>query len=126
LALITVGYLLIFVNPTDAIWMSIAWFIAGLGIAPALGTMSAIIGATVKTSDAPEAYGWAGTGQLMGYSAGAALAGIAIEVVSPTASLLIAVVFGLGATLVALMSLSITPALGKQSTETQSLPIIKE
>ena len=126
LALITAGYLLIFVNPTDAIWMSIAWFIAGLGIAPALGTMSAIIGATVKTSDAPEAYGWAGTGQLMGYSAGAALAGIAIEVVSPTASLLIAVVFGLGATLVALMSLSITPALGKQSTETQSLPIIKE
>jgi hypothetical protein len=62
----------------------------------------------------------------MGYSAGAALAGIAIEVVSPTASLLIAVVFGLGATLVALMSLGITPALGKHQTDTQSLPIIKE
>lgn len=126
LGLITLGYGLIFLNPTDAIWMSIAWFIAGLGIAPALGTMSAVIGATVKTSDAPEAYGWSGTGQLMGYSAGAALAGIAIEVVSPTASLLIAVVFGLGATLVALMSLGITPALGKQQTDTQSLPIIKE
>jgi MFS family permease len=125
-ALIAFGYLLVFINPTDAVWMSIAWFIAGLGIAPALGTMSAIIGATVKTSDAPEAYGWSGTGQLMGYSAGAALAGIAIDVVSPTASLLIAIVFGLGATLVAVMSLSITPALGKQQTDTQSLPIIKE
>jgi MFS family permease len=126
LALITVGYALIFLNPTDPVWMSIAWFIAGLGIAPALGTMSAIIGVTVKTSDAPEAYGWAGTGQLMGYSAGAALAGIAIDVVSPTASLLIAIVFGLGATLVAMMSLSITPDLGKHHTDTQSLPIIKE
>jgi hypothetical protein len=39
---------------------------------------------------------------------------------------LIAIVFGLGATLVAVMSLSITPALGKQQTDTQSLPIIKE
>jgi MFS family permease len=126
LALITFGYLLVFINPTDALWLSFAWFVAGLGIAPALGTLSAIIGVTVKTSDAPEAYGWTGTGQLMGYSAGAALAGIAIEVVSPTASLLIAVVFGLGATLVAMMSLSITPALGKQSTDTQSLPIVKE
>ena len=68
----------------------------------------------------------AGTGQLMGYSAGAALAGIAIDVVSPTASLLIAIVFGLGATLVAVMSLGITPDLGKPSTDTQSLPIIEE
>ena len=126
LALISFGYALIFLNPADPIWMSVAWFIAGLGIAPALGTMSAIIGVTVKTSDAPEAYGWAGTGQLMGYSAGAALAGIAIDVVSPTASLLIAIVFGLGATLVAMMSLSITPDLGKHHTDTQSLPIVKE
>ncbi|MEY3128906.1 MAG: hypothetical protein RL405_226 [Actinomycetota bacterium] len=126
LALITLGYLLVFVNPTDAIWLSFAWFIAGLGIAPALGTLSAIIGVTVKTSDAPEAYGWTGTGQLMGYSAGAALAGIAIEVVAPTASLLIAVVFGLGATLVAAMSVGITPALGKQPTDTQSIQVIKE
>jgi MFS family permease len=126
LALITFGYMLVFVNPTDAIWLSFAWFIAGLGIAPALGTLSAIIGVTVKTSDAPEAYGWTGTGQLMGYSAGAALAGIAIEVVAPTASLLIAVVFGLGATLVAAMSVGITPALGKQPTDTQSIQVIKE
>ena len=126
LGLISFGYLLVFINPTDPIWVSAAWFIAGLGIAPALGTMASIIGVTVKTSDAPEAYGWAGTGQLMGYSAGAALAGIAIDVVSPTASLLIAIVFGLGATLVAVMSLGITPDLGKPSTDTQSLPIIEE
>jgi hypothetical protein len=39
---------------------------------------------------------------------------------------LIAVVFGLGATLVAAMSVGITPALGKQSTDTQSIQVIKE
>ncbi|MEN9748968.1 MAG: hypothetical protein RL149_46, partial [Actinomycetota bacterium] len=67
-----------------------------------------------------------GTGQLMGYSAGAALAGIAIDTVSPTASLFIAIVFGLGATLVAVMSIGITPDLGKPPADTQSLPIIEE
>mgnify|MGYP000063473170 FL=1 len=126
LALICFGYLLVFINPTDPFFMAAAWFVAGLGIAPVLGTLGAIIGVTVKTADAPEAYGWVGTGQLMGYSAGAALAGIAIDTVSPTASLFIAIVFGLGATLVAVMSLGITPDLGKPPADTQSLPIIEE
>jgi MFS family permease len=126
LSLICVGYALVFINPTDPVAMSIAWFIAGLGIAPVLGTLGAIIGVTVKLSDSAEAYGWVGTGQLMGYSAGAALAGIAIDTVSPTASLFIAIVFGLGATLVAVMSIGITPDLGKPPADTQSLPIIEE
>lgn len=126
LSLICFGYALVFINPTDPVAMSIAWFIAGLGIAPVLGTLGAIIGVTVKLSDSAEAYGWVGTGQLMGYSAGAALAGIAIDTVSPTASLFIAIVFGLGATLVAVMSIGITPDLGKPPADTQSLPIIKE
>ena len=126
LALICFGYLLVFINPTDPFFMAGAWFVAGLGIAPALGTLGAIISVTVKTSDAPEAYGWVGSGQLMGYSAGAALAGIAIDTVSPTASLFIAIVFGLGATLVSVMSVGINPDLGKPSADTQSLPIIEE
>ncbi|MEN9749917.1 MAG: hypothetical protein RL149_995, partial [Actinomycetota bacterium] len=42
LSLICVGYALVFINPTDPVAMSIAWFIAGLGIAPVLGTLGAI------------------------------------------------------------------------------------
>lgn len=126
LGIILLGYGLVFFNPTDALWMAICFFIAGIGIAPALGVLGAIVATSLKMSDTAEAYGWIGTGQLMGFAAGAALAGIAIETVSRESSLLIAAVFGVATLLVALMTVSITPALGKTMTETQPIKTIPE
>lgn len=126
LVIILIGYGLVFFNPTDALWMAVCFFIAGIGIAPALGVLGAIIATSLKMSDTAEAYGWIATGQLMGFAAGAALAGIAIETVSPESALLIAAVFGIATFLVAIMSVGITPALGKTMTDTSSIPIVKE
>lgn len=126
LVIILIGYGLVFINPTDPLWMGICFFIAGIGIAPALGVLGAIVATSLKMSDTAEAYGWIATGQLMGFAAGAALAGIAIETVSPESALLIAAVFGVATLLVAVMTVKITPALGKTMTDTSSIPIVKE
>ena len=63
----------------DFWWLAIALFIAGIGIAPALAVMFAIVAATVKFSDTAEAYGWVGTGQLIGAAIGSAVAGFLID-----------------------------------------------
>ncbi|WP_145952928.1 MFS transporter [Tessaracoccus aquimaris] len=61
------------------IGLAIALFVAGLGIAPALAAVSSVIARAVDFSDTAEAFGWIGTGQLLGTSIGSALAGIAID-----------------------------------------------
>jgi MFS family permease len=63
----------------DFWWLAVTLFIAGIGIAPALAVMFAIVSATVKFSDTAEAYGWVGTGQLIGAAMGSALAGFLID-----------------------------------------------
>jgi MFS family permease len=63
----------------DFWWLTVALFIAGIGVAPALGTMYAIISGTVRFSDTAEAYGWLGTGQLIGAALGSAIAGFLID-----------------------------------------------
>jgi MFS family permease len=114
LSLILVGYLLIWLAPTNPIWISICLFIAGVGVAPSLGILGAAIASNLKTGDAAEANGWASTGQLMGYSAGAALSGIAIDSVSNTSAFLVSIVFGVGAILVAIMAVEIMSPARKQ------------
>jgi MFS family permease len=114
LTLILVGYLLVWVAPTNAIWISICLFIAGVGVAPSLGILGAAIASNLKAGDAAEANGWASTGQLMGYSAGAALSGIAIDSVSDTSAFLVSLVFGVGAILVAIMAVEIMSPSRKQ------------
>ncbi|MFE4949862.1 MFS transporter [Leifsonia sp. NPDC056665] len=59
--------------------LSLSLIIAGLGIAPALAVLFAIVSASVKFSDTAEAYGWVGTGQLIGAALGSALAGFLID-----------------------------------------------
>lgn len=56
-----------------------ALLVAGLGIAPALGVMSAVVTSSVRFSETAEAYGWVGTGQLIGAAAGSAVAGFFID-----------------------------------------------
>jgi MFS family permease len=59
--------------------LSAALIVAGFGLAPALGLMSAIVSSSVRFSDTAEAYGWTNTGQLVGVALGAALAGQALD-----------------------------------------------
>lgn len=63
----------------DFWWLSITLAIAGIGIAPALAVMFTIVSASVKFSETAEAYGWVGTGQLIGAAIGSALAGFMID-----------------------------------------------
>ncbi len=63
--------------------LSLALVIAGLCIAPALAVMFAIVSASVKFSDTAEAYGWVGTGQLIGAAVGSAVAGFLIDGYGP-------------------------------------------
>jgi MFS family permease len=117
LLVVFVGFAMVFIAPDSAIWVSIAWFIAGLGIAPALGLLGAIIGASVKTADAPEAYGWVGSGQMIGYAGAAAIAGFSIDLIAPEAALFVAVVMGGGAVIVALLSAKFTPVISNRDPE---------
>jgi MFS family permease len=63
----------------DFWWLAGTLFIAGIGIAPALAVLFAIVSASVKFSDTAEAYGWVGTGQLIGAALGSAVAGFLID-----------------------------------------------
>jgi MFS family permease len=63
----------------DFWWLSGMLFIAGIGIAPALTVLFAIVSASVRFSDTAEAYGWVGTGQLIGAALGSAVAGFIID-----------------------------------------------
>src|SRR5690606_24353970 len=63
----------------DFWWLSFALLIAGIGIAPALAVIFAIVSSSVKFSDTAEAYGWVGTGQLIGAALGSAVAGFLID-----------------------------------------------
>jgi MFS family permease len=115
LFLVFAGYALLWIAPTNPIWISICLFISGVGVAPSLGILGTAIAGNLKPGDAAEANGWASTGQLMGYSAGAALSGIAIDSVSASAAFLVSLVFGVGAILVAIMAVDIMSPPGKQN-----------
>jgi predicted MFS family arabinose efflux permease len=63
---------------------------------------------------------------MIGYSIGSALAGLAIDSVSPASSLMVAVIFGVLTLAVAFLTVGITPALGKLHLETASIQTVKE
>ena len=74
-------------------WIALALLIAGVGIAPALAVMFAIVSSTVKFSETAEAYGWIGTGQLIGAALGSAVAGFVIDAQGASGGFWAAVVF---------------------------------
>ena len=108
-ALSAVGYSLIFFAPHEPIWVSICWFIAGLGIAPIFATLASIIAIKLSPSESVEAYGWISTGQLIGFSSAAAIAGIAIDTIDPIAAFGVAFVAAILGLVIALISLPFTP-----------------
>jgi MFS family permease len=79
IGIILVGMLLAMVS-LDFWWLSGSLLIAGIGMAPAIAVMFAIVSASVRFSDTAEAYGWVGTGQLIGAALGSATAGFLIDV----------------------------------------------
>ena len=110
LAVVLVGDLLIFFNATDPIWLSICLFISGIGVATAFATMGAVIGKSVKLDESTEVYGWIGSGQNIGYGAGAAVAGLVVDRLNSTTTFGVAAGLDLVALLVALAAVSITPS----------------
>jgi MFS family permease len=114
LVVVFVGFAGVYVAPDNHWWMAAAWFIAGIGVAPALGLLGAIIGAALPMAETVEAYGWSQTGQMLGYAAAASLVGYIIDVVSAEASLAIAAIFAAGTLVVALISARITPVISTQ------------
>jgi MFS family permease len=87
-----------------AFWtLTAALLVAGLGIAPALGVMSAIVTSSVRFSETAEAYGWVGTGQLIGAAAGSAVAGFFIDGHGALGGFIVATVLAVCAALVAIL-----------------------
>jgi MFS family permease len=92
MAIVTVGLTLTTVS-LNAFWLGGTLILAGIGIAPALAVIFAITSASVKFSDTAEAYGWIGTGQLIGAAAGSAIAGFLIDGAGPSGAYWAAAVF---------------------------------
>lgn len=84
-------------------WLSITLAIAGIGIAPALAVMFTIVSASVKFSETAEAYGWVGTGQLIGAALGSAAAGFMIDGFDAPGAFWVAIVFAFVGFLVPLL-----------------------
>ncbi|MBI5160010.1 MAG: MFS transporter [Micrococcales bacterium] len=91
--------------------LSGALVIAGLGIAPSLAVMFAVVSASVKFSDTAEAYGWVGTGQLIGAAAGSAVAGFLIDGFGSSGAFTVSAAFALLGFLVALATVRAMPDL---------------
>ncbi|PFG30828.1 MFS transporter [Paramicrobacterium agarici] len=89
-------------------WLAGTLLIAGVGIAPALAVIFAIVSSSVKFSDTAEAYGWIGTGQLIGSAIGSAIAGFLIDQNGAVGALWTAAVF---AFIGFLVPLALRPAL---------------
>ena len=110
MAIVLAGTLACFVS-LNIWWLSVVLFLGGLGTAPAFAAISNIVSASVRFSETAEAFGWVGTGQLVGVATGSALAGMAIDVAGPRGAIMVsAIVLGIG-TICALASMRWIPDL---------------
>lgn len=127
MAIVFVGITLTVFMPTSFLWLCVMLLIAGIGIAPALAVMFAIVSSSVRFSDTAEAYGWAGTGQLIGAAIGSAIAGVMIDRFSTVGGLGVAAVFALVGVLVPTIFRRVLPDLRGTSAgplaDTEPVPI---
>ncbi|WP_296197677.1 MFS transporter [uncultured Microbacterium sp.] len=110
MAIVTVG-LLISTFSLHAFWLGGSLIVAGIGIAPALAVVFAMTSASVKFSDTAEAYGWIGTGQLIGAAAGSAVAGFLIDGPGPVGAFWASTLFAGAGCLVAFACIRLFPDL---------------
>jgi MFS family permease len=112
----------------DIWWLSGTLFLAGIGIAPALAVLFAITSVSVKFSDTAEAYGWIGTGQLIGAAAGSAVAGFLIDAVEAPGAFIAAAGFAAAGAIVAVVCVRAFPDLRHRDPspipDTEPTPII--
>ncbi|WP_025158538.1 MFS transporter [Leifsonia aquatica] len=108
--------------------LSATLLIAGVGIAPALAVLFAIVSASVKFSDTAEAYGWVGTGQLIGAALGSALAGFLIDGFGAMGAFWAAALFALVGFVVAALAHRVHPDLrGRDASpipDTEPVPVV--
>ena len=100
LAIVTGGLALTLVS-LNVWWLGGSLVLAGIGIAPALAVLFAMTSASVKFSDTAEAFGWVGTGQLIGAAAGSAIAGFLIDGAGSVGAFLTAIGFAAAGLVVA-------------------------
>ena len=101
LGIMTLGSALAMIS-LEMWWLMPMLLVAGIGIAPSLAVMSAAVSTSVRFSETAEAYGWTGTGQLIGAALGSAVAGFLIDGIGSiggflTATALVAVGIGIAA-----------------------------
>lgn len=102
LLIVTIGLALAMVS-LNIFWLGGTLLLAGIGIAPALAVLFAITTASVKFSETAEAFGWAGTGQLIGAASGSAIAGFLIDGMGPQGAYLAGVLFAILGVIVAVV-----------------------
>ncbi|TRY18371.1 MFS transporter [Tessaracoccus rhinocerotis] len=91
LAVVAVGtFLAIYVS--GVWWTGLAMVVFGFGIAPALAVMYTMVSDSTDFSESAEAYGWIGTGQLVGAAVGSAIAGFMIDANGPAGGFAVAAV----------------------------------
>lgn len=110
LVIVTLGTGLALFN-TSALWLSIALFIAGFGVAPALAVLYTMISATVKFSESAEAFGWLSSGMLIGAALGSAVAGFAVDEFGAQGGIVVSLVLVLLSVVVAGLNVSRMPDL---------------
>ena len=110
MAILTVGLTLTLFS-LNVWWLGASLVVAGIGVAPALAVLFAMTTASVKFSDTAEAFGWVGTGQLIGAAAGSAIAGFLIDGVGPQGAYQAAAGFGVAGLVVAVVFVTSFPDL---------------
>jgi MFS family permease len=100
LVIVTIG-LVLSIFALNVWWLGASLIVAGIGIAPALAVIFAITSASVRFSETAEAYGWIGTGQLIGAAAGSAVAGFLIDGVGAQGAYVAAAAFAAAGAVVA-------------------------
>lgn len=110
MVIVAIGMLLALAS-TNFWWLLFSLAIAGAGIAPALAVMFAIVSASVKFSETAEAYGWVGSGQLIGAALGSAVAGFAIDAYGSFGGFVAALIFATLGTAAAALSTKAHPDL---------------
>lgn len=109
-------------------WVGACLVVAGVGIAPALAVMFAMTSASVKFSETAEAYGWIGTGQLIGAALGSAIAGFLIDGRGPVGAYAAAAGFAIvGAAVAAVFVRGFPDLRGRDASpipDTEPVPVI--
>lgn len=108
IVLVGTALCLISLNP---FWLGVMLFLGGVGVAPMFAALFTVVSSTVRFSETAEAYGWVGTGQLVGVALGSAIAGIAIDSAGGFGGILVSVLFLIATVASAAMSIRWMPDL---------------